>query len=68
MLPLIGYVLNDELVSIAIKVTGHLEDPKVEYLPAAEIGSGLLGIMKRTLELPVKVVEPIIPMEEKKKE
>ena len=68
MLPLIGYVLNDKLVSIAIKVTGNLKDPKVEYLPAAEIGSGLFGIMKRTLELPIKVVEPIIPIKEEKKE
>ena len=68
ILPLIGYVLNDKLISIAIKVTGDLEDPKVEYLPAAEIGSGLLGIMKRTLELPIKVVEPVIPIEKEKKE
>ena len=68
ILPIIGYVLNDKLISIAMKVTGKLQDPKVEYLPVDEIGSGLLGIMKRTLEVPVKVIEPVIPMEEKKKE
>ena len=68
MLPLIGYLLNDTLVSIAIKVTGDLENPEVEYLPAAEVGSGILGIMRRTLEVPVKVVEPIIRVEKKKKE
>lgn len=68
ILPLIGYLLDDTLISIAMKVTGKLQDPKVEYLPVDEIGSGLLGIMKRTLEVPVKVVEPIIPIEEKKKE
>lgn len=68
ILPLIGYLLDDTLISIAMKVTGKLQDPKVEYLPVDEIGSGLLGIMKRTLELPVKVVDPIIPIEEEKKE
>jgi len=68
ILPLIGYVLNDKLVSIAMKVTGKLGDPKVEYLPAGEVGSGLLGIMKRTLEVPIKVVEPIIPVKKEKKE
>jgi len=68
ILPIIGYVLDDTLISIALKVTGKLQDPKVEYLPVDEIGSGLMGIMKRTLEVPVKVVEPIIPMEKKKKE
>ena len=68
ILPLIGYLLDDTLVSIALKVTGKLQNPEVEYLPVEEIGSGLLGIMKRTLDLPVKVVEPIIPMEKEKKE
>ena len=68
ILPIIGYVLDDTLISIALKVTGKLQDPKVEYLPADEIGSGLMGIMKRTLEVPIKVVEPINPMEKEKKE
>ncbi|MBU0988589.1 MAG: AsmA-like C-terminal domain-containing protein [Proteobacteria bacterium] len=61
MMPIIGYILDDTLVSIAVKVTGDLEHPKVDYLPAAMVGSGILGIMQRTLEVPVKVVEPIIP-------
>ena len=68
ILPIVGYLLDDTLISIAMKVTGKLQNPKVEYLPVDEIGSGLLGIMKRTLEVPVKVVEPVIPMGEKKKE
>jgi len=68
ILPIIGYVLDDTLISIALKVTGKLQDPKVEYLPVDEIGSGLMGIMKRTLEVPINVVEPIIPMEKEKKE
>jgi len=68
ILPIVGYLLDDTLVSIALKVTGKLQDPKVAYLPVEEIGSGLLGIMKRTLDLPVKVVAPIIPVSGKKKE
>jgi len=67
ILPIVGYLLDDTLVSIALKVTGKLQDPKVEYLPVEEIGSGLLGIMKRTLDLPVKVVAPIIPVSGKKR-
>lgn len=66
ILPLIGYVLDDTLISVAMKVTGKLQEPKVEYLPVEEVGSGLLGIMKRTLELPVKVVDPIIPIKKEK--
>ncbi|MBW2048612.1 MAG: AsmA-like C-terminal domain-containing protein [Deltaproteobacteria bacterium] len=67
-LPVIGYVLNDKLISIAVKVTGTVENPQVNYMQASEVGKGLLGIVERTLELPVKVVEPMLPAAEKKKE
>jgi hypothetical protein len=61
VLPLIGYILDDTLVSIAIKVTGDLKEPDVDYLPAFMLGSGLLGIMERTLMAPVKVLTPMMP-------
>lgn len=58
-MPVVGYVLNYNLVSIAIKVTGDLKKPKVDYIPASMIGSGILGMMKRTLLAPVEVVTPV---------
>ena len=61
ILPVIGYILDDTLVSIAIKVTGDINNPKVDYLPASMLGSDVLGIMKRTLKAPVKVLTPLVP-------
>jgi len=61
MLPVIGYVMDYTLVSIAIKVTGDVKNPKVDYLPVSALGSGIVGIMKRTLKAPVKVLTPMIP-------
>jgi len=61
VMPLIGYILDDTLVSIALKVTGEIRNPKVDYLPASMLESGLLGIMKRTLKAPIKVLTPMIP-------
>ncbi|MBW1782571.1 MAG: AsmA-like C-terminal domain-containing protein, partial [Deltaproteobacteria bacterium] len=61
MLPIIGYIMDYSVVSIAIKVTGDLKNPKVDYLPAKMLGSGILGVMKRTLEAPVRVITPMIP-------
>ncbi len=61
MVPVVGYVLDYSLVSIAIKVTGDLKHPKVDYLPASMLGSSILGMMKRTLLAPVEVITPTIP-------
>jgi hypothetical protein len=61
MLPVIGYILDDTLVSIAVKVSGDLKNPKVDYLPASMLGSDLLGIFKRTLKAPLKVLTPVLP-------
>ena len=63
--PLIGDILGGNLISIPIKVTGDMADPSVTPLPPSAVGSGLLGIMKRTLQLPVNIVQPLLP---KKKE
>ncbi len=61
MIPLVRYVLDGTLISIPLKVTGDLADPDVRYVPASAVGSGLLGIIERTLKLPVKVIEPVLP-------
>jgi hypothetical protein len=63
MIPLVRYILDGTLISVPIKVSGDLADPDVQYVPASAVGSGLLGMIKRTLKLPVKIIEPILPKE-----
>ena len=58
-LPLIGYVLGGTLISIPIKVQGPLRDPKVVPLSPKAVGKGTLDILKRTLQVPVKVLQPL---------
>jgi hypothetical protein len=58
--PILGHMLAGTLVSIPVKVTGDIMNPQVKTMPASSVGSGLLGMMKRTFTLPVKVVEPVI--------
>jgi ABC-type microcin C transport system permease subunit YejE len=48
-------------VSIPVKIKGDLENPKVSPLILSEVESNLLGVMKRTLKAPVKLMEAIIP-------
>jgi len=60
ILPLIGSVLGGKLISIPFRATGNLEDPYVYPLPPKAVGSGLLGILERTLKLPLTIIQPVI--------
>ena len=62
--PLIRDILGDSLISIPVGIKGHLENPRVTTLPPSKVESGLLDIIKRTLQLPVKIIQPIPPPEE----
>jgi hypothetical protein len=61
LIPLVNYIFAGTLVTIPIKVQGNLKDPIVTPLSPSAIGSELLGMMKRTLGLPFKVIEPLMP-------
>jgi len=64
-IPGVDYILEGTLISIPIRVQGDLKDPKIIPLAPSEIGSRLTGIMKRTLKLPFKVVQPVVKQPEK---
>jgi hypothetical protein len=60
ILPLIGNVLGGKLISIPFKAKGKLNDPTVYALPPTAVGSGILGILERTLKLPITIIQPVI--------
>ena len=59
-IPLIRDITGRSLISIPFRVTGDLGNPDVTYHPLSSVGSGLLGIMERTIKLPVKIIQPLI--------
>jgi hypothetical protein len=61
LIPLVRYVFAGTLLSLPVKVSGDLKDPKVTALSPSAIGSELFGMMKRTLGLPFRVIEPFMP-------
>ncbi|MBN1474130.1 MAG: AsmA-like C-terminal domain-containing protein [Syntrophaceae bacterium] len=63
-IPGVRYILGGTLISIPLRVTGDLNDPSIVVMSPTAIGSGLIGMMKRTLNLPVKIIEPIMPKEQ----
>jgi uncharacterized protein YhdP len=61
MIPILGNILGGTLVTVPLRVKGPFKDPKVTPIPASAIGEGLLGIMKRTLEIPFNVMDDVSP-------
>jgi uncharacterized protein YhdP len=65
-IPVLGYILGGTLISVPVRITGDIRDPKVTTMEAAHVGSSLLGIAERTLKTPVHLFSPILPGKEKK--
>jgi hypothetical protein len=61
LIPLISNILGGKLVSIPFRAVGELGDPDVIPLSPTAVGSGLLGILQRTLELPITIIQPVLP-------
>lgn len=60
-IPGVRYILGGSLISFPIGIKGSLDNPDVTRIPLSAVGSGLLGILKRTLQLPVKIIQPGSP-------
>jgi uncharacterized protein YhdP len=57
--PLIGDWLGGTLVSIPVRVSGPFSDPTVNPLSPSAVGSSLMNLMKKKVNIPVQIVEPL---------
>lgn len=53
--------MGDKVFSMAVKISGPLYNPRVTVLPASAVQEGIVGMMKRTLKLPVDLIMPVFP-------
>ena len=69
-IPLVGTIMGGNLISIPFRAVGDLGDPDVIPLSPTAVGSGMLGILERTLKLPITIIQPVLPgsKDEEKKE
>ena len=58
-IPLIGHILGGKLISIPFRAKGDLADPEVIPLHPTAVGSEVLGILERTLKLPITIMQPV---------
>ena len=61
LIPLFGNIMGGNLISIPFRAIGDLSDPDVIPLSPTAVGSGLLGILERTLKLPITIIQPVLP-------
>ena len=59
-IPGLSYIMGRTLVSVPLKVKGKIGDPRVSF-DTIGVGTGLLGVLERTIKLPAKVVEGVLP-------
>jgi len=57
--PLVKRVLGDGLILIPFQIRGTLENPLIIPLSPTAVGSELLGIMERTFQIPIKMIQPL---------
>jgi hypothetical protein len=60
-IPLVRDIFAGTLLTIPVRVHGDLKDPRVTPLSPSAVGAELFAMMKRTLGLPFKVIEPLLP-------
>jgi hypothetical protein len=65
-IPVLRDILGGSLVTIPVRVKGPFAKLEVETIPPEAVAEGLAGMMKRTLQLPFKIIEPVIPGTKKK--
>jgi hypothetical protein len=59
--PLMRDILGNSLVTFPIRISGDIENPKFESIPPSAVAEGIVSMMGRTLGLPFKIIDPIMP-------
>ena len=62
-IPLVRSVLGGKIISIPFRAKGDLDDPTIIPLSPTVVGSGVLALMERTLKLPITIMQPLLPDE-----
>ncbi len=56
-IPILRDILGGTLITVALKVTGEFENVNVKTVPPSAVGEGVVGMMKRTFQLPFKILQ-----------
>lgn len=60
-IPIVGGLMGGSLVTVPVRVTGRFGDVRIIPLSPEEVSKGLLRTMKRTLKLPMRLLNQVVP-------
>ena len=58
-IPILGHILNNQLVSFPVKITGSIDKPDIFLLPPSEVGKELINMMKRIISTPFRIIKSL---------
>ena len=58
-IPVVNYILGGKIVSIPFRVTGTFGNATVIPMAPEGVVKEILGLMKRTLKAPIKIIQPL---------
>ncbi len=58
-IPILGTMLNNQLISIPVQISGSVDNPDVTPLPPAAVGKGLINTMQNILTTPFKLIDKL---------
>jgi hypothetical protein len=67
IIPFIKNIAGKDLLTYPVKVNGTITDPKVSFLSPTELGKKAIGILGRTLKLPLDIIKPVLPKKKNNK-
>jgi uncharacterized protein YhdP len=59
--PVFRDIMGGVLIAIPVAVRGQLKNPQVFPLDPGAVGSHLMGIMRRTVKVPVRMIDSVLP-------
>ncbi|MBL0715220.1 MAG: AsmA-like C-terminal domain-containing protein [Desulfosarcina sp.] len=62
--PIVNTWLEGTLVSIPVRVSGDIDDPRITPMSPTAVGSSLFNLLKNTVQLPIKLVKPLFENED----
>jgi len=63
VVPLVGKLVNEALVTVPVSIKGDLADPEVVQLAPGAASAELLGVMKKVFNLPFVLFHPLLQNE-----
>jgi hypothetical protein len=66
-IPVINRLTRGNLITIPVRVSGSWEDPRVTPLSPQAVSKELVDLMRRTLEFPLKIFQPLMEHKDEKK-